>query len=97
MQLMPLSTDISVQRVPGFIEAEIDNEVVALHIDTGKCYGLNRVGSRVWSLIESSGKVSDICATLLTEYEVEPEACERQVLDLLEELRAEGMIAVSEK
>ena len=56
----PLSSATTVARASGFIEAEIDNEVVALNIETGTCYGLNRVGSRVWGLIETPAKIGDV-------------------------------------
>jgi hypothetical protein len=92
-----LSSSSVVARSDGFVEAEIDNEVVALSIEHGTCYGLNRVGSRIWHLLASPVHVGDICETLLAEYKVEPSVCERQVLDLLEELRAEGLIATLEQ
>lgn len=84
-------------RTDGFLEAEIDDEIVALSIAKGTCYGFNRVASRIWALLASSVRVRDLIATLLTEYQVDPIVCERQVLDLLEELRAEGMIATVER
>ena len=31
------------------IDAEIDDEIVALSIEQGTCYGMNRVGSRIWN------------------------------------------------
>jgi len=34
---------------------------------------------------------------LLAAYRVDPDACERQVLDLLEELRSEGLIEALEE
>jgi hypothetical protein len=87
-----LSLTTVVARGEGFIEAEIDNEIVALSIEHGTCYGLNRVGSRIWNLLGSPSRIGDLTATLLAEYHVDPEVCEREVLDLLEELRTEGMI-----
>jgi hypothetical protein len=87
-----LSIATVVARNPGFIEAEIDGEVVALSIEQGTCYGLNRVGSRIWNLLATPTRISDLCETLLAAYEVDADECERQVLDLLEELRTEGMI-----
>src|SRR5438874_1173350 len=87
-----LSSDTWVKRSNDFIDAEIDNEVVALSIAKGTCYGLNRVGSRIWNLLASPNCIGDICATLLSEYEIDPTTCEQQVLDLLEELQAEGMV-----
>lgn len=90
---IPLSSSTIVVRGDGFIQTEIDNEVVALNIETGTCYGLNLVGSRVWALISEPSRIEDICARLVSEYDVELATCERQVLDLLEELRAEGLVA----
>jgi hypothetical protein len=83
-----------VVRNDGLIEAEVENEIVALNIEKGTCYGLNTVGSRIWGLLAVPIRINDICAKLLAEYKVESGTCERQVLDLLEELRAEGLITV---
>ncbi len=87
-----LSIDSVVQRCDGFVTAEIDDEVAMLNIEKGTCYGLNKVGSQIWELIEAPKRVGDICDSLLQKFEVERSLCERQVLDLLEELRAEGMV-----
>ena len=78
------------------MEAEIDNEIVAFNIDRGTCYGLNDVGSRIWHLLSKPIRVSDLCTALIAEYKVEANVCERQVLNLLEELRAEGLITIRE-
>jgi len=88
-----ISLDTLIVRSEGFLSAEVDNEVAMLNIEKGTCYGLNKVGSRIWNLIETPMSVSDLCAKLVAEFDVEPQVCERQVLDLLEELRAEGLIA----
>jgi hypothetical protein len=87
-----LSPATMVVRSDGLIEAEIENEIVALNIEKGTCYGLNRVGSRIWKLLADPIRIGDICAQLLIEFKVEPSVCQRQVLDLLEELRGEGLI-----
>jgi hypothetical protein len=81
----------------GFIETEIDDEIVALSIERGTCYGMNRVGSRIWRLLSKPIRISDLCATLVAAYRVDADTCERQVLDLLEEFRAEGLIATLEE
>ena len=92
-----LSSASVVARSNGFIEAAIDNEVVALNIEQGSCYGLNQVGSRIWGLLEKPVCIGDLCATLVTEYKVDTNVCKQQVLDLLEELHDEGMIEVFEE
>src|SRR5262249_60852481 len=96
-QLHPrLSLAAVVRHTDGLLSAEIDDEIVALSIEHGTCYGLNRVGSRIWTLLARPVRIRDLVATLLTEYEVDPDICERQVLDLLEEFRAEGLIKIVE-
>jgi propanediol dehydratase large subunit len=94
MQTLAAATVVT--RKDGFIEAEIDNEIVALSIENGTCYGLNRTGSRIWNLLAKPIRVGDVCATMVAQYRVDPKVCETDVLDLLEELRAEGLIAVVE-
>ena len=92
--IAPLSPATMIVRNDGVIEAEVESEIVALDIEKGTCYGLNQVGSRVWKLLAAPIRISDICAKLLAEYKVESSDCERQVLDLLEELRTEGLISI---
>jgi hypothetical protein len=87
-----LSSTAIVGRRDGLIEAGLDDEIVLLNVENGCCYGLNRVGSRMWELLANPTRVQDLCKVLLTEYEVDPKVCERQVIDLLEELRVEGLI-----
>jgi coenzyme PQQ synthesis protein D (PqqD) len=92
----PESLTISdiVVRADGLAEAEIDGEVVALNIERGLCYGLNHAGSRVWRLLAEPTRVADLCGTLESEYAIDSETCRRQVLELLEDMRGEGLIAV---
>ena len=42
-------------------------------------------------------RICELQAARLAVYRVDPDVCERQVIDLLERLRAEGLIAVEEK
>ncbi|MEJ0025011.1 MAG: PqqD family peptide modification chaperone [Rhizomicrobium sp.] len=88
----PLTSASRVVRSSNLVQAEVNGEIVALHIEKGTCYGLNKVGSRVWELAASPVCVLDICAILSKEYDVAPAICQSDVLDLLEGLRAEGLI-----
>jgi hypothetical protein len=88
----PLSPASRVVRGDGFIDAEVDGEVVALNIEKGTCYGLNKVGSRIWHLLGKPISIKEICAALISEYDVDAGVCERQVFELLQELRAEGLV-----
>lgn len=87
-----LSTASIVVRRGGVVAVEVDGEIVALNADMRTCYGLNKVGSRVWKLIAEPSRVGDICTSLVREYDVDQATCERQVLKLLQELHGEELI-----
>jgi len=87
--------DTVVARKPGLLEAEVDGEIVALHIDSGKCYGMNEVASHIWSLIASPMPVLEIEAALMRRYDVGEADCREQTAALLAELESEGLIAVT--
>jgi hypothetical protein len=76
------------------LESDVDDEIVALDMDKGQCYGLNAVGSRVWRLLDEPRSVHEICSTLQGEYEVEPEECREEVSRLLADLQSEGLIEI---
>lgn len=76
------------------LTTEVDGELVAMNVDKGTCYGLNSVGTRIWALIAEPRSIDDLCDRLLAEFKVEEEICRREVVDLLERLRVEGLITV---
>jgi len=53
---------------------------------------LNPVGARVWALLQQPRPVREIRDALLTEYDVDRERCERDLLALLHALVAERLI-----
>ena len=84
--------DPVVRRRGGLIEAEVDGEMVALHVDNGTCYGFNATATRIWSLIAEPRRLSELRDRLLDEYEVAPKECEAQLRELLGELEKDGLI-----
>ena len=92
-----LNASSTVARSPGLIESAIDNEIVALNIETGTCYGLNATGSRIWTLLARPVRISDICAALVDEYQVDATTCEAEVIDLIEHLIEENLVVVASR
>jgi hypothetical protein len=81
-----------VLRRAGLIEAEVDGELVALHVDNGTCYGFNGTATRIWAMVEEPKRLSELRDALVAEYDVEPDVCEAQLLDLLKDLESDGLI-----
>jgi hypothetical protein len=77
------------------VSSDLGDDAVILNLKTGIYHGLDSVGARIWSLIQESRSVNDILNTLLQEYEVEPDRCERELVALLQKLGDAGLIEVS--
>lgn len=83
-----------VAQVIGLVVADIDDEKVMLSIETGKYYGLDSIGSRIWELIEQPNTVCNVVKVLLTEYEVDDRVCTNDVMAFLHKLYAQGMVDI---
>lgn len=76
--------------------SELDDETVILHLKSGVYYGLNAVGTTIWNLIQQPRVIAEIRDAMLTKYQVDASQCEQDLLNLLEELRTEGLIEVTD-
>jgi hypothetical protein len=87
--------DPMVSRDGGLMEAEVDGEMVALHVESGTCFGFNRTAYRIWQLSAQPLRFSELCAALGREFEVDSTICERDVRALLAELSRDGLVTLS--
>lgn len=79
---------------PEQVSCPLGDESAILNLKNSVYYGLNSVGARVWELLRQPKSVGEIRDALLEEFEVEAERCERDLLDLLEKMRSEGLVEV---
>jgi hypothetical protein len=78
------------------VSCPLGEESAILNLKNSVYYGINPVGTRVWSLLKQPRSIKELRDTLLNEYEVDAELCERDLLTLLEKMRSEGLIEVRE-
>jgi hypothetical protein len=58
------------------------------HLQGGHLQGLEQIGESIWALISVPRAIGEICDTLVDE--IEPDACERDVVAIAGELTAKG-------
>jgi Coenzyme PQQ synthesis protein D (PqqD) len=76
------------------VSCALGDEAAILNLKNTVYYGLNPVGARVWNLVQQPRSVKEIRDRLLEEYDVGAEQCERDLLDLLDRMREQGLIEV---
>lgn len=74
------------------VSTSVGGEAVILGMHDGVYYGLDPVGARIWELLQTLREVSEIIATIVTEFNVAPAQCETDTLVLLADLLARGLV-----
>lgn len=92
MSTVSLSSTFSVSEDQ--VSCDLAGEAVILNLKSGKYFGLNEVGARIWELLKEHRTPDTIRDTLLDEYDVDPQQCEQDLLELLQQLLEQGLIHV---
>lgn len=71
---------------------DLDGEAVLLATESGKYFGLNEVGTRMWSLLRLHGDVEQVCCSLLAEYDVPEERLRLDLAQFVGRLADRGLI-----
>ncbi|RQW78640.1 MAG: PqqD family protein [Methanothrix sp.] len=77
------------------ISCDLNGESVILSLKNSSYYGLNSVGSFIWTLVQSPKTFTQIKEAILEHYEVEPETCERDLMELLDDLLENQLVEIS--
>ncbi|MGO9799653.1 MAG: PqqD family protein [Candidatus Binatus sp.] len=76
------------------ISCDLEGQAAILNLRSGTYFGLDPVGAMIWSLIVQPRRVVEIRNALIEQFDVEAERCSRDLLQLLGELQAHGLIQV---
>lgn len=71
---------------------DLDGENVILDMQSGKYFGLNAVGARMWALMAEHGQLATVLQMMLSEYAVPPERLEADLLTLVDKLASRGLV-----
>ena len=71
---------------------ELDGEAVLLDFASGRYFGLNAVGTRVWTLLASGSSVEDAVTAVAAEFEAPRAEVARDVDELIAELVSRGLL-----
>ncbi|MEA2370606.1 MAG: hypothetical protein QOH12_1000 [Solirubrobacteraceae bacterium] len=91
MEENPASTG-SFTRAPSVLHQEIEGETVLFDCEQGLYYALDAVGTRVWQLLAEEREMGALKALMLDEFEVDEATLSVDLDDLLDRLRAAGLV-----
>lgn len=86
--VVKVSNDVVVQ--------ELDGEAVLLNMNSEIYFGLDKIGTRIWNLLQTHGDLGSVTQTLLNEYDIGEEALTTHLLEFIEKLDSKGLITIQE-
>jgi hypothetical protein len=91
---MPLSFAVRISVPADVLINVIDGQAVLLNLKTERYFGLDEVGTTMWQRLTTADSVEAAYATLVAEYEVEPERLRADLSDFTDRLIQNGLLEV---
>jgi hypothetical protein len=85
-------TPIRYARAKELIEAELGEEMVALDVEGGQCFGFNQVAADIWRLLDQPKNFETLHQSLMDAYEVDADECAADLRSCLAEMEGNDLI-----
>jgi len=73
---------------------DVGGESVLLKLASENYFGLDAIGTRIWTLLNEDAGLQRAFDILVDEYEVAPDALERDLLALVDRMAEAGLVVV---
>lgn len=74
------------------IQSKIGDEVVMLDIESGFYFGLNSVGSEIWSHLSEPITIEDLLNKLMARFDIDKETCQKDTMEFFNHLLEKNII-----
>ena len=88
---MDLDTRLSVP--PQVMSRLVGDETVLLDLESGMYFGLDGVGKRIWESIGEGLTLAEIAAVIVSEYDVQEDQAQADVIEFARDLVERGLMA----
>lgn len=76
------------------VSSDLNGEAVILDLKSGAYHGLDPIGAIIWNHIQQGKSLGDARDSILAEYDVPADVCERDMLALVDQLVSKGLAEV---
>jgi len=90
MSKLPLS--LQVKPSEDVVWRNLQGESVLLDLKSGVYFGLDAVGTRIWTLLQDHSDLQAVLQEMLSEYEVSEETCARDLMNLVSAMAEKGLV-----
>jgi hypothetical protein len=90
--MVAFADDDRIRARAGVFSTVLDGEAVLLDPKSGKYFGLNEVGARIWTLLQEGASAGGIRRAIVSEYDVGEERARADVVAILTELESRDLV-----
>jgi hypothetical protein len=83
-----------VRKQGDWLIAKVGDQYVMMSRQNVHHIGITEVSARIWELIEAPQEIDAVCAQLLKEYAIPPDACRAEVKAFVDELVQHGAVTL---
>jgi len=83
------------RRKAAVVSADVADDAILLDIDSGYFFQLNRTGTRIWTFVEAPQTLGALCNHMAANFQVDVDACRRDVTEFVAELIERGVLEVA--
>jgi hypothetical protein len=81
--------------IPAYVSFTfVDEDAVLLNLHTNQYFLLDEVGARFWCLVQDGKSARETYQALLEDYEVNPAQLEKDLLELLQNMKEQGLVEI---
>ena len=78
------------------IFSDLQDEMIIMDMNSGRYFGLNETGAKIWSLLDKHDDLKKVVKNLCDEYEISKEKCEKEIIQFIKGLQQKELIHVEE-
>jgi hypothetical protein len=87
-----ITLDTIVRKNDDIFTGAIDNETVAMSIQSGKYYQLNKTGSRILALLDHPRSIRELCEAIQGNYKIDYDVCQNDILEFMQDMANKNLI-----
>jgi hypothetical protein len=80
------------RRAEGLLAAEVDQDVLFFDATRGTYFATSGVGATLWHELAEPRDLQELCATVVDQYQVEPDECAQDVAAFVTRLLDAGLL-----
>lgn len=92
-----LTLDLNLKLPKHVVFTFVDKDAILLNTQDNQYFGLDNVGARLWELVTQGKTLRESYNLMVGEYDVEPELLEKDLLELIADLRENGLVKIVEE